>query len=1240
MCGLVMLCSGHVNAAGISLAGFAMVTNEDNSQYLQDLFTLSGVAPWNAGQTSITFPGDSAPSNYWNSQYYVNYSPDFGTIYGPIMEPWMLPIGDGTYDYTFVDGAGSPLTDSPVSIVFTGTPMIPVASASCVPTDRSYTGTATPTLEWASADGSYWYRVVILSYYEDRIIWASDILAPGTESVGVPGGVLSASDAYRWLVEAYDAGSISAAQNISRSTPITLFTGTEATPLSVPFALARSRISEDREEVQLWVEVQGPAPWDAEVTIVGTGGEIDVTLDHTAYSDGGFYYGYRGQLGPQDFNFTVFDNRTGASPASQTVASTLNPDYALPLFDFITMKYVPDGAYIYTETPTFGWSEQVGVEQYRVQILSYTDINSFSRYDPQSVWTSAWTGGTSLTVPATGILRKDSAYLWRVEARDSIGNRSRGEFLEFFIADEQEPLAVSGEITGAGAIGFAPGNLMLVMATDSPQFPGGTEFSSLVMSPASLPAAYQLHNIPRNQDVYLHVFWDKDNNHSYSVGDYLGVTPLNYSGSDAVLTGFDIDIATEVVPAAAFGGTITCTDFAAGNGPILIEVGTEWGEYYLAGQGSIAAPGAYTIPTATIPLGGHVLVTAYWDTDSSGDITPTDQVVYSQTEVVTENTTVNLDIELRGFISGTVFDTDTTTPLADKFLTIASANDAPVFFRDHLFTDENGDYLLSVPAGQQYRVSVDPSYDINYNYVETDLLTVYFDAKLSYNAADLVNIDTSSPFASSNSSGAIPYVADLVDLSLVQGVYIRGTLRDESGDPLAGIPLTARDSNSSDIGRWGETDGNGEFALLVPPGDSYYVYACPQCSWWDGSAEPYVDRYYQDADPWANGATPNVAVGATDVYGIDMTLLGATYISGFVYEADGVTPIANLDVFASDAQTRDGAGGTWTRDDGSYTLVVPAGVYKVDACPSCQWPDPLPYVNQYYDSKPDFDAADEVDTTTGDKGGIDFELADARFISGHVYDIDRTTTIADVHVYAVDSTTGQWVAGMDTDQDGFYRFAVGAGTYKLLTCTTCGQQPQPYLDEIYDDAPDFGNATIVDTTGADQENIDFELEDGMFIEGTVTAQTGGAPFAGLHVYAEDSASGAWAAGNETRDDGTYTFVVPEGTYKVRACPSCNSNGGPFAYVDVYYDNAANFVQATEVTTGSPAATAVDFALSQIMMGDVNGDETVNLVDAVLGLKITTGSPVSGNVFSTGTVDTEDGIGLPEVLYILEETAAP
>ena len=56
-------------------------------------------------------------------------------------------------------------------------------------------------------------------------------------------------------------------------------------------------------------------------------------------------------------------------------------------------------------------------------------------------------------------------------------------------------------------------------------------------------------------------------------------------------------------------------------------------------------------------------------------------------------------------------------------------------------------------------------------------------------------------------------------------------------------------------------------------------------------------------------------------------------------------------------------------------------------------------------------------------------------------------------------------------------------------------------------------------------------------------------------------------------------------------------------------------------------------------GDLNGDDIVDLADAILALRIVSGVDVSGETINMGAdVDGDDRIGLQEVLYILQEVA--
>jgi uncharacterized protein YkwD len=60
--------------------------------------------------------------------------------------------------------------------------------------------------------------------------------------------------------------------------------------------------------------------------------------------------------------------------------------------------------------------------------------------------------------------------------------------------------------------------------------------------------------------------------------------------------------------------------------------------------------------------------------------------------------------------------------------------------------------------------------------------------------------------------------------------------------------------------------------------------------------------------------------------------------------------------------------------------------------------------------------------------------------------------------------------------------------------------------------------------------------------------------------------------------------------------------------------------------------------SEIIMGDLNGNGSLGLEDAILGLRILSRSGVTGTLYLDREVDKDGRIGLPDVLYILQSLA--
>ncbi|MEN6410865.1 MAG: carboxypeptidase-like regulatory domain-containing protein, partial [Anaerolineaceae bacterium] len=102
--------------------------------------------------------------------------------------------------------------------------------------------------------------------------------------------------------------------------------------------------------------------------------------------------------------------------------------------------------------------------------------------------------------------------------------------------------------------------------------------------------------------------------------------------------------------------------------------------------------------------------------------------------------------------------------------------------------------------------------------------------------------------------------------------------------------------------------------------------------------------------------------------------------------------------------------------------------------------------------------------------------------------------------------------------------------------------------------------------GAQPSNV--HAEGNATISGVIT-DSGGAGIAGIWVYANDFATDAGAGGASTDNSGAYSFAVPAGSYRVRACPSCSGQGSTYANQYVggtpIRDNAADVIVQTGET---------------------------------------------------------------------------
>jgi len=398
-----------------------------------------------------------------------------------------------------------------------------------------------------------------------------------------------------------------------------------------------------------------------------------------------------------------------------------------------------------------------------------------------------------------------------------------------------------------------------------------------------------------------------------------------------------------------------------------------------------------------------------------------------------------------------------------------------------------------------------------------------------------------------------PYETSGIDFILERAATIRGHVYQDDGvTPIHDAWVSALDPTTR---RWvaGDlTEQDGSYSVS-PPSGSYKVQASV-----DGWASQYYDGVYDF------GQATTITLTAPEVRsGMDFVLQGAATISGHVYQDDGITPVPGARVSASEAQTGMHVGDDRTDQDGSYSISVASGSYKLKA-------EADGWVWQYYDGVSDFDQASTVSVTAPEgRSGIDFVLQRGATITGHVYQEDGSTPLAGAWVRAHDATRGEWVPPVDTDSAGFYSLTVPSGSYRVQAGKGA------WLEEWYDDTYHFGDATTITVTAPEvRSGVDFALLSEALaatISGHVYETGGVTPISGARVEAIDAMSRKGLGWVGTDGNGFYTLAVPSGGYKVRA----EADGWPF----LYYPGTYDFDQASTITVTAPQErTGIDFAL--------------------------------------------------------------
>lgn len=438
--------------------------------------------------------------------------------------------------------------------------------------------------------------------------------------------------------------------------------------------------------------------------------------------------------------------------------------------------------------------------------------------------------------------------------------------------------------------------------------------------------------------------------------------------------------------------------------------------------------------------------------------------------------------------------------------------------------------------------------------------------------------------------------AEGIDVTLSRAGSVTGVVSG-GGVPLVGAPVTAGPydvvSDQWDQYLYAETDENGRYTLTgAKPGVAYRVQAGDYSGTYTWTM--WTEDWTGDGD-WHSGDDVFVLAPpeAPTVCDFDLTVGGS--IIGHVENAIG-EDLENIWVmlFAPTEMGWDDWWGSWQGVQGSTDI---DGQFRVGGLYPGEYriafvtgDNPGDYATEYYDDQPILTLAEDITITAlGQEVALDSNviLSEAATIEGHVYDGEIPAPgLEGIEVRAVVATdeTGGWRelegAFDTTDGDGWYILEGirPEDEVRVHTWDPAGY----YLEEWWQEAPGPDTATPVH---APQSNIDFTLEMGGYITGTISLDPSGTyenigvtiyrpvvDEGGWHFEPVETIHGGW--GGISTDGGFRSGALPPGEYGV----AFYDDSG--VYASEYFNNALLRSEATLVSVTAGVGTPTDATLTR------------------------------------------------------------
>ncbi len=252
---------------------------------------------------------------------------------------------------------------------------------------------------------------------------------------------------------------------------------------------------------------------------------------------------------------------------------------------------------------------------------------------------------------------------------------------------------------------------------------------------------------------------------------------------------------------------------------------------------------------------------------------------------------------------------------------------------------------------------------------------------------------------------------------------IQGTVRDQMGNPIAGVHVWARCDSPAYMERDAWTDLSGYYEVGDLPPGRYIVEAY---------GDLWARQFYDHVATWDSASYVYVGAGQT-VSGIDFDLFPGGAIQGTVRDAETGEPLAGAhiraEVISDSLSPWTYWFETWVESgaDGQYTIGgLPPGKYLVQA-------DKMEdgYMPELYNGHWPWEEPDTVVVVTGSyTSSIDFDLIRGCALGGTVFDstwmpVDSATVVAE-------TIDGAFHYEAHTDSSGQFMFApIEPGAYQV-----------------------------------------------------------------------------------------------------------------------------------------------------------------------------------------------------------------